>query len=200
MSYRSKSLDSFNTRQRFFIFDCVLNGKKTFTEEEFIQFNISEELVKLFTAEYYQLEGNGRLVSHDSPLAINQIYSAMNVLVEENRILLKTIEQRYFKEIFVREFPENIYKHLMAAEKCFYCGITKEDIKELANHGKLYKKNERGWSFEIDRKKANLEYTEDNCVTACYWCNNAKTDEFDDIEFKPIGILIGKTLKARLQY
>jgi 5-methylcytosine-specific restriction endonuclease McrA len=59
------------------------------------------------------------------------------------------------------------------------------------------KKNERGWNFEIDRKKPNLEYTTENCVAACYWCNNAKTDEFDDVEFKPIGELIGDTLKAR---
>jgi hypothetical protein len=34
---------------------------------------------------------------------------------------------------------------------------------------------------------------------SCYWCNNAKTDEFDDIEFKPIGELIGKTLRKRLK-
>ena len=32
----------------------------------------------------------------------------------------------------------------------------------------------------------------------CYWCNNDKTDEFDAEEFKPIGLEIGKALKARL--
>ena len=71
-------------------------------------------------------------------------------------------------------------------------------IEELAQKGKLYKKNERGWNMEIDRKKPNLEYTTDNCVAACYWCNNAKTDEFDDEEFEPIGEQIGNALLKRL--
>lgn len=39
-------------------------------------------------------------------------------------------------------------------------------------------------------------YNPDNCVLACYWCNNAKTDAFTDKEFKPIGDLIGKTIKS----
>ena len=41
--------------------------------------------------------------------------------------------------------------------------------------------------MEIDRKKPNLEYTKENCVRCCYWCNSAKTDEFDDVEFESIG-------------
>ena len=39
-------------------------------------------------------------------------------------------------------------------------------------------------------------YNPDNCVLACYWCNNAKTDAFTDKEFKPIGDIIGKTIKS----
>jgi hypothetical protein len=33
---------------------------------------------------------------------------------------------------------------------------------------------------------------------ACYWCNNAKTDEFTAEEFKPIGEAIGAALMARI--
>jgi hypothetical protein len=32
--------------------------------------------------------------------------------------------------------------------------------------------------IEIHRKNSNKEYTKDNCVISCYWCNNAKTDGF----------------------
>ncbi|HPT73200.1 MAG TPA: hypothetical protein PLE74_13070, partial [Candidatus Cloacimonadota bacterium] len=56
----------------------------------------------------------------------------------------------------------------------------------------------RGWTLEIDRKKPNLEYEEDNCVMCCYWCNNAKTDEFDDVEFLPIGNAINQIWNGRL--
>ena len=37
--------------------------------------------------------------------------------------------------------------------------------------------------MEIDRIKANHEYLKDNVVLACYWCNNAKSDEFSEPEF-----------------
>ena len=42
-------------------------------------------------------------------------------------------------------------------------------------------------------------YNADNCVLACYWCNNAKTDAFTDKEFKPIGIEIGKKIREILK-
>ena len=41
-------------------------------------------------------------------------------------------------------------------------------------------------------------YNKDNCVLACYWCNNAKTDAFTADEFKPIGKEIGKTIQKIL--
>ena len=36
-------------------------------------------------------------------------------------------------------------------------------------------------------KEANKEYTEANSVLCCYWCNNAKTDEYSEKEFIPVG-------------
>lgn len=41
-------------------------------------------------------------------------------------------------------------------------------------------------------------YNESNCVLACYWCNNAKTDAFTDKEFEPIGLIIGDTIRSIL--
>ncbi|MDR0560263.1 MAG: hypothetical protein LBG92_08825 [Prevotellaceae bacterium] len=37
-------------------------------------------------------------------------------------------------------------------------------------------------------------YNSENCVLACAWCNNAKTDAFTEEEFKPIGKMIGKQI------
>ena len=42
-------------------------------------------------------------------------------------------------------------------------------------------------------------YKADNCVYACYWCNNAKTNAFTDVEFKPIGKAISKQIKNILE-
>lgn len=90
---------------------------------------------------------------------------------------------------------------LISNTKCYYCGISIEQIEELGTNRKLYNKRSdtRGYSLEIDRKSPNLEYSKDNCCMACYWCNNAKTDEFSEDEFKNIAYGINITWNKRLQ-
>jgi len=71
--------------------------------------------------------------------------------------------------------------------KCFYCDITESDIKKLITQNSITTKRliTRGRKLEIDRRRPNLKYDQiSNLVLSCYWCNNAKTDEFTDIEFK----------------
>ncbi len=52
--------------------------------------------------------------------------------------------------------------------------------------------------MEIDQKEPFEGYTDNNCVSSCYWCNNAKTDEFDVQEFKEIARGIYKAWSTRL--
>ncbi len=60
---------------------------------------------------------------------------------------------------------------------CAYCGIEEHKLEELFAAGVLSTKRGRGKSLELERKdsKSNL-YTEGNCVLACYFCNNHKSD------------------------
>ena len=92
--------------------------------------------------------------------------------------------------------------------KCFYCGLSEEKSKDyydyLEKNG-IRKKGKKGWvstrglSLEIDRKDNNGQYNKDNCVLACYYCNNAKSDVFKWEEFKKeIGPKIKKVIKARI--
>lgn len=84
--------------------------------------------------------------------------------------------------------------------KCFYCGITENQISELFNKGELYTKRSRGRKLEIERLSPNEPYENlENLVFSCYWCNNAKTDTFTSDEFKIIGKEIGKIWKKRLK-
>lgn len=50
----------------------------------------------------------------------------------------------------------------------------------------------------MDRKVSNREYTADNCVMCCYWCNNAKTDEFTDQEYQLMGDAMRNIWQERL--
>ena len=84
--------------------------------------------------------------------------------------------------------------------KCYYCGITENQISELFNKGELYTKRNRGRKLEIERLSPNEPYENlQNLVFSCYWCNNAKTDTFTSEEFKIIGKEIGKIWKKRLK-
>ena len=90
------------------------------------------------------------------------------------------------------------FEKLMTSTQCYHCEISIDEIHELREKGKLRKKNGEGWTLNIDRLKPNFQYSANNCVLSCYWCNNAKTDEFSAEEFKSIGREIRKIFECRL--
>lgn len=121
-------------------------------------------------------------------------------------------EIRKIRDIFSRkrskdpEFKNiefvNFYEHYEGLTKeCCYCGIREEEIKALFDRGKIKTKRQftRGRRLELERIEPKESYKNfNNLVLACYWCNNAKSDEFSAEEFKPIANLIGSALRARL--
>jgi 5-methylcytosine-specific restriction endonuclease McrA len=110
---------------------------------------------------------------------------------------------------FKNEFKENklisesdfikFYKDDKVDRYCDYCKIKESEIDFLIKENKIFTKRlaTRGKFMEVDRIKPNEAYVEGNLALSCYWCNNAKTDEFTAEEFKPIGLAIGKVLRAR---
>lgn len=64
--------------------------------------------------------------------------------------------------------------------QCEYCLIKESEIKTLISQGKIYTKRltTRGRTMEVDRKDPKGHYEIKNLIMSCYWCNNAKTDEF----------------------
>lgn len=85
-----------------------------------------------------------------------------------------------------RAFYEWYKKHSKDG-KCEYCGTSKENLKRLLkskddddeiNFKKpLYaKKTSFTAELQIEKKNPNQPYRPDNCVLACAFCNNAKSD------------------------
>ena len=90
------------------------------------------------------------------------------------------------------------YKSIEADKRCYYCGITEAEIEALNKEQPLTKRS-RGKRLELDRKEPNASYDDiNNIVYSCYWCNNAKTDTFTDIEFQEIGKIISSIWQKRL--
>lgn len=93
----------------------------------------------------------------------------------------------------------DFYDRMTSSNCCHYCGISTSELGQLFHRRLIRTKRNRGRELEVDRMDPNADYTQlDNLVLACYWCNNAKTDEFSEEEFRPIGKVIGETLRSRL--
>ncbi|MBL0765623.1 hypothetical protein [Marivirga atlantica] len=185
--------NSFNTKWELFLFDCVLNEKDA-NPNAFENFEISNELIDIHTTKYKQDYLDDRILKTDER-EVDQIYHTIEKLRSE---LDEVKYLNLYRESFGKILSEEQYNKLIKNEKCFYCELEKKDFGELYENHLIRKKANRGFNFEIDRKNPNEEYHYDNLVMACYWCNNAKTDEFTAEEFKPIGEAIGAALMARI--
>jgi hypothetical protein len=194
MSYTSKANDSFKTKLNLFMYYVASNNGIHFSVEEFTRFEIQDNLVKEYTAVYWQQKVNYLIRGKK----IESIHNEIQTL-KKNKAVIENCKSYYLKEIFPKVFSKEEYDGMTSDESapCFYCGINKHRINRLANSQKLYKKNLRGWNMEIDRFNSNYEYNPGNCVLCCYWCNNAKTDEFTKDEFKIIGAAIAEVWKSR---
>ena len=214
--YKTKMEDSFKTKVQLFLFDKAFswdnldeNGCNDYYIVSNIEtikkdFIISNEVANLYSSRYYQLELN----SDESK--IKHKGKELNIMVIEQRQyfvqkskdfpkILEELEKEYEKE-FQIIFPEEEFNKMLDKTTCSYCGISLAQIEELGKNGKLNNKRSdtRGYTLEIDRMLPNLEYSEKNCCMACYWCNNAKTDEFSPREFKPIAEGIREVWNKRL--
>jgi hypothetical protein len=81
------------------------------------------------------------------------------------------------------------------SKECYYCHIEEEVCQEIVKKGILKsgrfpingvpeRGKARGLWLEVDRLKPKESYSEVNCVLACYFCNNDKSDIFHGDEYK----------------
>jgi len=193
--YKEIAIRSFETKLTMFLFNkAIIVGKlNDIDKSEFNNFIITDDIVLKYTAEYWQKPRDSYLGN----LKIDDIYTLIKGFKESHKSDMENLKFEYLND-FERVFNKNQFENLLNTETCEYCGISKSKIELLAKQKKLFKKNERGWSLEIDRKNSNFEYSFKNCVMACYWCNNAKTDEFTVEEFKLVGKAIAQIWEKRL--
>ncbi len=117
------------------------------------------------------------------------------------REVIAKIRNVWTKKKFTTVFEDFYNWYSPFERKCGYCGITEEEISSLLDRKKVFTKRigTRGRTLEFDRKVPNLGYEIDNVVLCCYWCNNAKTDEFSYEEFKQVGAVFSEIWKQRLK-
>ena len=78
---------------------------------------------------------------------------------------------------------------------CHYCGLKEEECQKIVMNGLLTSKRfpqygilgrgqSRGVWLEVDRIDPKENYSIDNCVLSCYFCNNDKSDVFNGDDYK----------------
>ena len=211
-SYNDKLIDSLATRIQLFLFWKSFYKEVIKTEDianyidEIEQFKIDNDLANLYSNTYYQtkLKEKREILFNGKNAYVDNICKNIPSKTKIKELLrneLKPLKDKY-KEKFEEIFPLKEFEKMTKDETtCSYCGISLDQIKALGENKKLNNKRSdtRGYTLEIDRMLPNLEYSKENCCMACYWCNNAKTDEFSPEEFKPIARGINEIWNKRLE-
>lgn len=145
---------------------------------------------------------------------ISKIYDDMKVVRLRNEIMevwkvanaksIKAMKTEYFESAFEQtlkfaDFVE-FYGSNRHDRSCGYCQINETTIKKLSENNLINTKRfySRGKTMEVDKRDPQKPYTADNLVLSCYWCNNAKTDEFTYDEYKAIGSQVSAIWQNRL--
>ena len=180
----------FDNAIELYIFEKLINstGKPTFTFDDFPEYRANEETKKKYYSSYL-IESNEEKVGNRT---IKEIDEEMAKWFRENKQKYKELLDIFKKKNISNEdviIPFDEFNNIFSEDKerkCHYCGITETIIGQLILKGKIKTKRllTRGRKMEIDRAKPNKGYTKGNIVLSCYWCNNAKTDEFSYDEFK----------------
>ncbi|MEV4887514.1 hypothetical protein MRBLMN1_006105 [Chitinophaga ginsengisegetis] len=164
---------------------------------DLIQLIIEPELYDLY-ASCCQLTSREK-VQEGKPLTIGELDQLYTKWYNNHASELQSLQQYFDNNCFlsIEKFAE-IYNN--TEKKCHYCNITEDEIELLKDDKKIKTKRfiTRGKTLEVDRINPFQPYEEGNLVLCCYWCNNAKTDEFSEEEFKKIGKVIRQIWDERL--
>ncbi len=186
-----------NDKERMFIdLYCIkrINEWKQVAENESIKdFKDSKELKNI----YGSIDG---YIAKKIGISINEVAAIRQNLQEEidniQEIYNKFNEKR--KEGF-KTFEVFLEWYRNQDRKCYYCQTSEELLKNLFKNG-VFNPKKKAWtkgSLQIEKRDPNVEYSEDNCVLACVFCNNAKSDLMTDEEFKNY---FGETMNKYLEF
>ena len=158
--------------------------EKKFIRLSFIESKTYEQVCKELTIDRNEAS---RLWEHLKPerVSINKVKTLFN--------------RKRYKGVTFPDFYDHYVKYQRA---CHYCGITQDEIQRLFDRKQVKTKRQetRGKVLELDRADPEQPYEMlENLRLACYWCNNAKTDEFSEEEFQPIAQAISTVWSQRLK-
>lgn len=187
--HKEKAKANYKTKLPIYLFRCCIDDISP-RYDDFLRFELDEKIIKEYACNYMQAELNEDI----KEIPVKKI----DEFIKKHSEKFQHFEKKYLEQ-FEKVFPKVDFDVLLSQKICTYCGITEDQINKLGIAKKLCNKRAetRGYTLEIDRMSPNKEYTIDNCCMSCYWCNNAKTDEFSVEEFKEVARSINAIWKSR---
>lgn len=87
---------------------------------------------------------------------------------------------------FERFYYWYVEQYKIQDHKCYYCGVNEKVVRDaMGKHFSHRKRQNRGKYFELERKgPIDESYSPENCVLACYFCNNDKSDIFTEEQYR----------------
>ena len=189
---------SFEREFESYLYHCLFNQKIAHSLNDFLEFcfSDSEKIINLRKNLMMDMD-----LDYNSIELLRKKNIEFAIFIQKNPtvegIFKKSYKSQFHEQLTLEAFTELFSKE----SKCFYCEMTLDEMLLLAKDGKIRTKRKyiKGKSLEIDKKDPSGEYEIKNIVMCCYWCNNAKTDEFSAEEFKPIAQAMRPIWKARLE-
>ena len=123
---------------------------------------------------------------------IKQQFSDDYLEVRRMKTIYSNKKSKQKKDFKFKDFSEFYDWLKKQGNTCHYCKTEQSKITKLIYEGlknnplgiSSKRFNKRGRSLEIDRKDPlNAEYSIHNCVLACYFCNNDKSDIYSEKEY-----------------
>lgn len=161
---------------------------------------MSELVHKFFRLKYVDKRPKSEIIKilKISEIDFSDLVEACKEQREERDRLFSLYKRKGFQNLPFEEFLVWIKQQ---DPQCYYCGIYQSEIDRLLLQKKIFTKRitTRGKRLELERILPNESYDNiANLKFCCYWCNNAKSDEFSEVEFKEIAKVISKIWRNRL--
>jgi hypothetical protein len=120
---------------------------------------------------------------------VKQIDNERPEVLKEMRRIRQLYNNKKGADFEFKDFNEFYNWYLTQFKKqnacCYYCKTEESVIAELfANKYTSTKRPNRGKHLEVERRDSDSnKYSKENCVLACYFCNNDKSDIFSEKEY-----------------
>lgn len=95
--YLAKAKDSFKTKLNLYLFEHVIENSKGFSPEDFQNFQVTDDLVLLFTSIYWQQNRDFKIKGKP----IDHIYKEMLLIQDQYSELIKSLQQEYMHDRFL---------------------------------------------------------------------------------------------------